>query len=184
MLCSCVIGGVHTLSSVASGTNQAPWLDASTKTPCSKILIVSPISSPSHNIAYLHLANGLANRCHSVDLIVSHDVNVGFDHPNVTKFTSPLFQRLSEELFTYKLDELPPFSTWVATYWSFWLMGESPRLCSELLSDEVFKRFVDLPDDHYDMVLVTSHIVDDCALAFAHKARKGDKLTIECVTRR
>ncbi|CAG0918708.1 unnamed protein product [Notodromas monacha] len=157
------------------GFAESEWHGDVGQTPCAKILIVAPVSTLSHVFVYSEFAAGLAQRCHHVDLLVPQKASAHVKTPNIQQITSPAFKQLSDELFWYHLNEMPSYNYVAGTIVFLWYLSHAPRVCERLLQDDVFREYLNKPDEEYDLVLISPHIVDDCALAFAHKARRAGK---------
>jgi hypothetical protein len=110
-----------------------------------------------------------------VDLLVSYE-SKAHKHPNMKQVTAPTFTNISDELFWFPVDKMPPYNWFGGMVVSLHYLYQSIRICDQLMHEEVYLEYlVNKPDDYYDLTLISPHLVEDCVLAFAHKARKGGK---------
>jgi hypothetical protein len=105
-------------------------------------------------------------------MLVSYESKL-HKHPNLNQVTAPTFTRLSNELFHFEVDKMPPYTWLGGTMRTLSFFNQSVRVCQELMTEPVFLEYLHRPDGYYDMTFVSSHIVEDCMLVFAHKARRG-----------
>jgi hypothetical protein len=103
---------------------------------CYKVLILSPICAKSHNHYYHAIAAALADRCHHVTSLVSYPIGEkqveeeGGPRANLVELTSPTYQEMSEELFSFPLQHMSRHHLWDAFEFISRTVRKKKTVCS------------------------------------------------------
>ncbi|CAG0884011.1 unnamed protein product [Cyprideis torosa] len=136
---------------------------------CKNILLLSPICARSHIHMYSAFADGLADRCHNVTLLVSKPGPSS--NKNVTQLTDPVFEEVSNELFHFRMNEMPEHSISALFMGIMMFMHKTKSACERYMQVDLVNRMLK-SDDHYDLLLVSPHLAEECVLSFVHKYSK------------
>ncbi|CAG0884012.1 unnamed protein product [Cyprideis torosa] len=134
---------------------------------CKNILLISPICARSHIHMYVVLADALADRCHNVTMLVSTPAKS--HNTNVTQLTDTVFEEISNEIFHFRMNEIPSYSIPLIFAGGVYIMSIAKTVCERFMEVDLVQKMLK-SDDHYDLLMVSPHLTEECVLSFVHKA--------------